>query len=266
MEGAGRATYLAAMSLRWFSILRAVAMLAAAAALLPVPVAGAGSAKRPVVVELYTSQGCNSCPPADSFLAQLATRKDVIAMSLPITYWDMLGWKDTLGTEADTRRQKAYSDVMHRGGVYTPQAIVDGVNDVVGSKDGQIDALIAAHAGDGPWVPVTLSADKRALHVAVGASDLRDPNATIWLFRILPQATVTITGGENAGHTYTYHNVVRDIRAVGMWKGQPVSLDLPRAEMLTGSHDSIVVVVQENGYGRIVGAAMLDHSILDSIH
>ncbi|HWA30526.1 MAG TPA: DUF1223 domain-containing protein [Rhizomicrobium sp.] len=237
---------------------------AAAAALLPSAVADAGWAKRPVVVELYTSQGCSSCPPADAFLGQLASRKDVIAMSLPITYWDMLGWKDTLGTDADTKRQKAYSDAMHHGGVYTPQVVVDGVSDIVGSKETQIDALISARAADAATVPVTLSADKRAIHVAVGASDLRDPNATIWLFRILPQATVTITGGENAGHTYSYRNVVRDIRAIGMWKGQPVSLDLPRAELLTGSRDSVVVVVQENGYGRIVGAAMLDRTVLDS--
>jgi hypothetical protein len=93
----------------------------------------------------------------------------------------------------------------------------------------------------------------------VAAADVKDANATIWLFRVLPQATVSITDGENKGHTYTYRNVVREIRALGMWKGQAFSLDLPRQELMGTSHDSLVVAVQQGGYGRILGAAMLDH-------
>jgi hypothetical protein len=254
------------MSLRRFKFLGAAVLVAAAA--LPSAIADAGSAKRPVVVELFTSQGCNSCPPADAILGQLAARKDVIAMSLPITYWDMLGWKDTLASDADTRRQKAYAQAMWRGGVYTPQIIVDGVTDVVGGRDAQIESTIAARAADEQAVPVSVSADKRAVHVGVGAADVKDANiangATIWLFRVQPQATVAITDGENKGHTYTYHNVVRDIRALGMWKGQSFSLDLPRMELMGGARDSIVVVVQQGGYGRILGAAMLDHAVLDT--
>lgn len=241
-----------------------MALVAAAAALYPFALADAGNAKRPVVVELFTSQGCSSCPPADAILGQLAARKDVIAMSLPITYWDMLGWKDTLASDADTKRQKAYAQTMWRGGVYTPQIIVDGVTDVVGGRDAQVESTIAARASDQQSVSVSLSADKRAVHVGVGSADVKDANATIWLFRVLPQATVAITDGENKGHTYTYHNIVREIRALGMWKGQPFSLDLPRQELLGGSHDSIVVIVQQGGYGRILGAAMLDHAVLDT--
>jgi hypothetical protein len=252
------------MSLRRFTFRSAAVLVAAAAVLAPVAVADAGNVKRPVVVELFTSQGCNSCPAADAILGQLATRRDVIAMSLPITYWDMLGWKDTLATDADTKRQKAYAQMMWRGGVYTPQIIVDGVNDVVGGRDAQIESTIAARAADEQAVPVSLSADKHVIHVGVSASDAKDANATIWLFRVLPQASVAITDGENKGHTYTYHNVVREIRALGMWKGQPFSLDLPRQELLGGSHDSVVVVVQQGGYGRILGAAMLEHTVLDT--
>lgn len=249
------------MSLRRFKFLKAVVLAAAAAALFPAGLADAGAnAHRPVVVELYTSQGCNSCPPADALLGQLAARKDVIAMSLPITYWDMLGWKDTLGTEADTKRQKAYAQAMWRGGVYTPQVIVDGVNDVVGGREAQIESTIAARAADETAIPVTVSLGKSIIHVAIGASPTRDANATVWFFRIQPQATVNITGGENAGHTYTYRNIVRDIRAVGVWKGQAVSLDLPRRELLGTSADSIAVLVQQGGYGRILGAAMLERS------
>jgi len=249
------------MSLRRFKFL--IAVVLAAAALFPAAVADAGAAKRPVVVELYTSQGCSSCPPADAILGQLSTRKDVIAMSLPITYWDMLGWKDTLASDADTKRQKAYAQAMWRGGVYTPQIIVDGVTDVVGGRDAQIESTIAARAADQQAVPVSVSADKRVVHVSIGAAEVKDPNATIWLFVVQPQATVAITDGENKGHTYTYHNIVREIRPLGIWKGQPFSLDLPRVELL-GAHDSVVVAVQQGGYGRILGAGMLGHTVLDT--
>lgn len=251
---------LVAMNLR----LKAVfAVLAGALSICTVPV-DAGSPKRPVIVELYTSQGCASCVPADALLAKLTKRADVIPMSLSVTYWDMLGWKDTLASETYTRRQKSYAETMGHSAVYTPQIIVDGVTDVVGGRDAQIETTIAARAADGQAVPVALSAGKNAVHVGVGASDIKDANATIWLFRVQPQATVAITDGENKGHTYTYHNVVREIRALGMWKGQPFSLDLPRQELLGASHDSLVVVVQQGGYGRILGAAMLEHTVLDT--
>ena len=221
--------------------------------------------KRPVVVELYTSQGCSSCPPADALLGQLSARKDILALSLPITYWDMLGWKDTLASEANTRRQKAYARVLGRGGVYTPQMIVDGMSDVIGSREPAVTAAIGARLADGQTIPVELTASHQEVHVAVGpAPDRGDHDATIWLFRVLPQASVHIGDGENGGRTVTYHNVVRDIRAVGMWKGQAVTLDLPRGEVGPG-RDGIAVVVQQGGYGRIVGAASIDRPDFDYI-
>ena len=175
-----------------------------------------GKGKRPVVVELYTSQGCSSCPPADALLGQLSTRKDVLAVSLPVTYWDMLGWRDTLASDANTRRQKAYAKELGRGGVYTPQMIVDGANDVVGSRTQAVKSAIAARANDMQAVPVELEANHQQVHIAVGpAADHGAHDATIWLFGILPQATVSIGDGENSGRTITYHNVVREIRAVG---------------------------------------------------
>ena len=223
------------------------------ASLAPAEAAG----KRPVVVELFTSQGCDSCPPADALLSQLAsTRHDVLALSLPVTYWDMLGWKDTLASEANTRRQKAYSDSMKRGGVYTPQAIVDGLDDLVGSREPAIDAAIAAREADMDAVPIALSATPQEIRVVIGAGRGAQ-DATIWLFHILSKSTVAIGGGENGGQKITYRNVVRDVRAVGMWKGQQVTLDLPRAEMTSPPHDAIAIVVQQGGYGRIVGAATL---------
>jgi hypothetical protein len=222
--------------------------------------AGAGGGKRPVVVELFTSQGCSSCPSADSLVGQLSTRKDVIALSLPITYWDMLGWKDTLANDANTRRQKAYSTQMGHGGVYTPQIVIDGVSDAAGNRDQLVLGAISARAADMQAIQVTLSATPDEVHISVGGAwDKAPHDATIWLFHILSKATVSIRDGENAGRTLTYHNIVRDVRPVGVWKGQPISLDLPRRELTHTPHDAVAVVVQQGGYGRVVGAAFIEH-------
>jgi hypothetical protein len=217
------------------------------------------AAKRPLVIELFTSQGCDSCPPADALLGKLAERKDILALSLPVTYWDMLGWKDTLASEANTRRQKAYAAAMGRGGIYTPQMIVDGATDVVGSREGQVETVIGARTADMKSVPVALSATPETLHISVGAANPKiGPVATVWLFHILSRASVHVTAGENQGHNLVYRNSVRDVRAIGIWKGQPLSLDLPRSDPLSSSYDTVAVVVQEGGYGRIIGAAFLD--------
>jgi hypothetical protein len=184
-------------------------------------------------------------------------------MSLPVTYWDMLGWKDTLASDANTRRQKAYATAMGKGGVYTPQMIVDGSADIVGSREPQVMAAIAQRAADAASVPVEISATADQIHVAVGSSDTVKPGgkdgreATIWMFHLLGKATVPIKSGENGGHTVLYRNIVRDVRAVGMWKGQPVSLDLPRSDFAHIPDDGVAVIVQQDGYGRIVGSAMI---------
>src|SRR5262249_17135831 len=140
------------------------------AALLLGAAASAGSLKRPVLVELFTSQGCNSCPPADELLGRLADRPNVIALSLPVTYWDMLGWKDALATDANTRRQKAYAQFMGRGGVYTPQIIVDGVSDVVGSREGDVDAAIARRQAE---IEVSLAKSEALLAAKEAAAAAR---------------------------------------------------------------------------------------------
>lgn len=215
-------------------------------------------AKRPVVVELFTSQGCSSCLPADALLGRLADRKDVLALSLPITYWDMLGWKDTLASEENTRRQKAYAEVMGHGGVYTPQMIVDGTNDVVGSRETAVEADIEARSADARSVAVTLNATPHELHVVLGGSGERGDDATVWLLQVLGKATVAIHAGENEGRSVTYRNIVRNVKAVGVWKGQAETLDLPRQDMIGEPHDGVVVIVQQNGYGRILGAAFLN--------
>jgi len=223
----------------------------------------AGQAKRPVVVELYTSQGCSSCVPADALLAKLTKRPDVVPMSFPVTYWDMLGWKDTLASEANTRRQKAYAAQMGQSAVYTPQIIVDGVSDVVGSREQAVETAIDNRARDA-WnedISIAMKENATALHIAIGGSSERGAKqpATVWMFHLRGQATVAIGGGENGGHTMTYHNVVGDLKAVGQWKGEPLTIDLPRSGMEGLPHDAVVVVVQGGGgYGKVLGAAMLN--------
>jgi hypothetical protein len=236
-----------------------IRVLLLAAALVVVGGQADAAQRRQIVIELFTSQGCSSCPPADALLGKLAERKDVLAMSLPITYWDMLGWKDTLATEANTRRQKAYAATMGRGGIYTPQMIVDGVTDVIGSRESQVENAIAARTADMRNVPITLTITPDTLHIAISVGAERSGGeATVWLFHILGHANVHITAGENEGRDLSYHNIVRDVRAIGIWKGQPLSLELPRADSLTAPSDVVAVVLQEGGYGRIIGAAYAD--------
>jgi len=251
--------------------------------------------ERPVVVELFTSQGCNSCPPADFFLGKLAQRSDVLALTLPVTYWDMLGWKDSLANEANTRRQKAYAAMMGHGGVYTPQIIIDGMQDIVGSRIASVEAAIEArseaieagmaiadlrnaegtvtasriasgyepaaapapHQGD-PLVPVALNENGQELHINIGAVGGQH-NATVWLLHLRSAVTVAIKAGENEGRSVTYHNVVGDIRAVGIWKGNSLSLTLPRAALAGLPHDTVAVLVQHGGYGHVIGASYLSH-------
>jgi hypothetical protein len=216
------------------------------------------TAKTPVVVELFTSQGCDTCPPADAVLAQIADRKDVIALSLPVTYWDMLGWKDTLATDVNTRRQKAYAEAMGHGGVYTPQMIVDGTADMVGNRAQPVEAAIAAHQADSDAVRVSLQTTPAELHISVGSGPASG-DATIWLFHIMSKAVVKVGAGENGGRTLAYRNVVRKVKSVGIWKGQAISLSLPRNDPAVPQHDAVAVVVQLGGYGKVLGAAMIGH-------
>jgi hypothetical protein len=244
---------LAAMS--FTTLIRHLSFVVAALALV-IPSACLG--KRQVVLELYTSQGCSSCPPADALIERLSDRPDILALSLPVTYWDMLGWKDTLASEANTRRQKAYAATMGRGGVYTPQIIIDGVTDVVGSREAQVEAAIGARRADIREVPITLSVSPGALHIAIGAvPEKGSDDSTVWLFHVLSHASVRIGAGENGGRNLDYRNVVRDVRAVALWKGQPLSLDIPRTDQSLPGYDSVAVFVQEGAHGRVIGARMI---------
>ena len=223
--------------------------------------AGQPKASHPVVIELFTSQGCSDCPAADRILAELAKRTDVLALSLPITYWDMLGWKDTFATEANTYRQKSYAKTMSRSGIYTPQLIVDGKLDVVGNQRERVMAAIAArHAQIATEAPINLALGIASNRVEIAIPAAQRPKektlATIWVMRTLSNATVNVQQGENKNHKLSYANLVRELHRAGEWTGEAMKIDLP---ITTGKskHDGVAVVLQSHDYGQILAAAMI---------
>ncbi len=212
---------------------------------------------RPIVIELFTSQGCSSCPPADRLLGKLATREDVLALSLPVNIWDYLGWEDTLATPAFTQRQRDY--VARLGGrtVYTPQMVIDGVADAVGSREGHITRAISLRQemkhND---VPIHFASNDDTITLTVAAKPGLH-HATLWLVRYTRETDVKIRRGENAGETITYTNVVRDMTPVAMWSGETLTLTLPKNDLMPEGFDGCAAILQEDGIGPVLGAAIL---------
>jgi hypothetical protein len=223
---------------------------------------------RPIVVELFTSQGCSDCPAADRLVTELAKRKDVIALSLPITYWDMLGWKDTYATDANTQRQKSYARAMSHSGIYTPQMIVDGRFDVVGNQRDRVMAALAARVNDGLGeisIPITIGTASGRVEIVIPAAKTKTkPLATIWVMRTLNQGAVNVEQGENRNHLLTYTNVVRDLQRAGEWSGEAMKIDLP-LNLANAKHDGIAVILQARDYGPVLGAATLQLQASDHV-
>ena len=228
----------------------------AAALFCAVALGGTAMAGPKAVVELFTSQGCSSCPPADGYLAELAARDDVIALSLHVDYWDYLGWKDTFGRPENSERQSAYAAVRGDRKVYTPQMIVNGNEHFIGGNRTAIETAI--ESADLP-VPVRLGRQDDTLAIEVGALPRPAPwDATIRLVLFTSFAEVAIGQGENSGAKMTYRHVVREIRPIGMWDGAAVSIALPLDEIMSEGTDGFAVLVQEelqSGPGAILGAA-----------
>lgn len=221
------------------------------------------SAGPKAVIELFTSQGCSSCPPADALLGELAGEPGIIAVTMPVTIWDYLGWTDTLASPEMTERQIAYSIVRGDRQVYTPQVVINGREAVVGSDRRAIMRAVRRHNSDRLALPVPIRIAQRdgALYVDVGeAPDARYRKASIWLMYIDGEISVPIRRGENSGRRITYHNVVREIRPIGMWKGKPVSLELPLSDVDKNRKAGCIVILQvrtPKGPGPIIGAAEL---------
>jgi hypothetical protein len=214
------------------------------------------------VLELFTSQGCSSCPPADKLMQSYATRPDVLALSYPVDYWDYLGWKDTLASHDNSERQRDYAAARGDGEVYTPQMVVNGRVPLVGSNGSAIDAAIAKSSG--LEVPINLVSGADATTVNIGAAaNPKVARGTIWLVMYDSAVSVPIDRGENSGKTITYSNVVRKLRPIAMWKGEAMSIDLPKSEMHQAKVARCAVLLQtESGDGLpgpIIGAAAISY-------
>jgi hypothetical protein len=211
------------------------------------PSSAAADAANPAVVELYQSQGCSSCPPADTVLNALADRADVLALSFAVTYWDQLGWKDTFASPAFTQRQWDYAHAAGRTYVATPQMVINGRGAVTGSERAQLDEAIHrfARAGAGP----AIARDGAAIAIAAGKG-----NATAWLVRYDPRTiAVPIRAGENGGRTIAHRNIVRQLVRLGQWTGTPLRLVLPQGPAGLSS----AVLLQQGTGGAIIAAHRL---------
>ncbi|MER8518290.1 DUF1223 domain-containing protein [Mesorhizobium sp. M0019] len=229
---------------------RSTALMGLAAALFSATVLSATSAaagQTLTVVELFTSQGCSSCPPANANLIKVKDRPGVLALSFNVTYWDYLGWKDTFGKEEFTQRQVRYEPSLGRSGPFTPQVVVNGRADAVGARPGEIEQLISSggHA-DGP--SLSLAGGK----VSIGAGPVPGGRADVWLVRYGKGVVeVPVARGENTGRTLPHANVVHSLTRLGSWTGDATALPLPAA---TGGL-STAVLVQVPGGGPILAAA-----------
>jgi len=219
----------------------------------------AARAQTRAVVELFTSQGCSSCPPADKLLAELAGDPSLVAMSVPIDYWDYLGWKDTLADPRNTARQKGYAHVRGDGQVYTPQAVINGSIHALGSDRAAIEHAIEKARGSGPGslLPVRLAVgDGR---ITLDLPQAPDGPAEAWLCGLSKAATIVIGRGENKGRTITYHNAVRRWVKLGDWSGHAISWSIPVQTLAGEGIDEAAVLLQVGTSDKpraILGAAL----------
>lgn len=233
----------------WRAALTALALVLAAPPL-------EAAAEEAVLVELFTSQGCSSCPPADALLGKLADLDGVVALSFHVEYWDYLGWRDTFARTAFTKRQYAYRDAWGERVVYTPQMVIGGDKGVVGSRRSEVDAALEAEEAE-----TARSSGRLAIETGEGSvrAQLEDlpPTAEVWSAVYIQAATVAVERGENRGRTLTYHNVVRDLMRLGTVADAGASIAIPQP----APGEGVAVWVQERGLGAVHAAASHEISL-----
>ncbi len=213
---------------------------------------------KPVFIELYTSQGCSSCPPADKLLGEIAHKPGVIAVTLPVDYWDYIGWKDTFGKSGHTARQRAYAKIRGDGQVYTPQAVINGVAHVVGSDAAAIEKAREQNFGKSGALTVPLKVVKTdaGLSVEIGAGGPATPaQANIWLFRIKKQSEVFIGRGENKDRKLSYTNIGLSAARIGEWMGKELKVDIAQSVVDSPDSDGWIIVLQA-GDSKMPGAVL----------
>lgn len=232
----------------------------------------AAMAEPVVVVELYTSQGCASCPPADAFLSELSERKGLLALSFHVDYWNYMGWKDPFSSPQMTARQRAYSQRLGQRYVYTPQMVVDGSMQAEGSARTKIEAMLVEarrdidkklplRIGRGGVnevkiiLPARRTAGKKSQPTEAATDKPR--TATLWLVAYDNKHTTAIAKGENRGRTLSYFNVVRSVKPVATWEGKQSEVVLNLAEEIAAGYQNCAVLLQAGEGGKIVAAARL---------
>ena len=248
----------------------AIAVTAACAAVVAtVFVAGgaavAGESRPRAVIELFTSQGCGKCPPADALLGRLAADDTLVALTFAVDYWDYLGWKDTAARPEFTQRQRGYAEARGDRTVYTPQVVIDGRTHVVGSDRDAIESTVSAlvDKNEAPMVDVDAETtrDSLVVRIADGPDALAGTRATVWLVRYDRTRTIPIGRGENSGRTVTYTHLVKALQPIGMWKGKALRIELPRQEMVHENEEGCAILLQaegEGGPGPILGARRVE--------
>tara|TARA_B100000787_G_scaffold42910_1_gene30534 strand:- start:104 stop:802 length:699 start_codon:yes stop_codon:yes gene_type:complete len=208
--------------------------------------------ERPVVVELFTSQGCSSCPPVDAYLHELAKQPNVIAIALHVDYWDYIGWEDSFADPAFTKRQRKYAHAQSERVIYTPQLMINGIKHATGNGRDAVSALIREYASKD--VMMQLSTQKFGSSLVVTLSDAKNYGAyDIHLVTVSPQTNVKILRGENSGKTFSYANAVTQWRSIGIWDGQGTAT-LKVSDLSPGKQ---AVLVQLKGHGEIVAASWI---------
>ena len=218
-----------------------------------------GPRTAPVLVELFTSQGCSSCPPADAFAGELRRRDDVLVLSFHVNYWDYIGWRDPFATQETTRRQRAYARTLQIGNVYTPQMVIDGSFQAIGSDVSAVNQAITLAAKHRlASLPVEFDLVHRSvLRVKVGDGDYVG-SADVFLIQFDDERRTNVLRGENAGHELVNFNVVRDMRKIGMWNGASTQFDIAWSDIADSGFNGCAVLVQAAGQGPVLAVAPLD--------
>lgn len=239
------------------------ALVPVMAVLLFAPTIWAGESFRPVVVELFTSQGCSSCPPADAFLGELAKRENVLALGFHVDYWNYIGWTDPFSSKFATQRQHDYASAMNLDSGFTPQMVVNGTRQGVGSDREEIARLINAATAE-PVARPSLTIERSsggglAIHVG-GTTVAAAKPATVWLVTYDREHTTVAARGENGGRTLKDYQVVRSFRDIGTWTGAPLDISIAPKDVATGTA-GVGVLPQTGGIGQIIAATSLEPGV-----
>ncbi len=216
----------------------------------------------PVVVELFTSQGCSSCPPADAYLGELARQPGIIALAFHVDYWDYIGWKDPLATPQGTERQRRYTQSLGARYLYTPEMVIDGRQDATGSDRAAVSRLIRSGRAAGPKVPLTVREQPEDKYtIDIPAADFHG-TATVWMALFDREHTTAVERGENSGRSLRDYNAVRQLRRLGSWSGKAVQIPV---EMALKPANGCAILLQADhqpgdGQGPILGATLVNEN------